>query len=165
VIWFTGLLLSNRRPSMVVCVFGTFRPIRLLAKRQSVTVLINKNCYFFCSGFTVPFSVLQIFTFSVNYGFIPFAYKIESSTRYHLKVCPAWSVGSRLARSKSASILLEFCFLLYTRMPLWPYSTHRLHGFYSVVNLWINISTITTRRGNLFTFLLVAVKTILLKML
>jgi hypothetical protein len=60
--------------------------------------------------------MLQIVKFSVTYGFIPFAHKIESSTRYHLKVCPTWSVRSwtRLARTNSASVLLQFCFWLYT---------------------------------------------------
>jgi hypothetical protein len=60
----------------------------------SKEAIIITKCYIFCYGFTVPFSVLQIITFSVTDGFIPFAHKIESSTRYHLKACPASSVGS-----------------------------------------------------------------------
>jgi hypothetical protein len=59
------------------------------------------------------------------------------------------------------SILHEFCSWLYTSV--WPYSRHRLHGFYSTVSIEIHFSTIpTTSRGNLFTFLLVAVGAVFL---
>jgi hypothetical protein len=65
----------------------------------------------------------------------------------------------------STSILLEFCFWLY--LSVWLYSRHRLHGFYSPVSMGINFSTIPINscRGNLFTFLLVAVGIILLSLL